>query len=104
MKGRNCPNCGAPLDSAVCKCSYCGTSYFDISAIDADSGEPFYLKIRTRMRGKPAIVTALVCANPSITMSMCPGNGPSFSMEFEACRIVNESRPKFMVEFMEEEK
>lgn len=39
MKGRNCPNCGAPLDSAVCKCSYCGTSYFDISAIDAEEDD-----------------------------------------------------------------
>lgn len=104
MKGRNCPNCGAALDSAVCKCSYCGTSYFDISAIDTDSGKPFYLKIRTRMRGKPAIVTALVYANPSTTMSMRPGEELSFSMEFEACRTLNESKPKFMVEFMEEEK
>lgn len=103
MYRRNCPNCGAALDSAACKCSYCGTSYFDISAIDIDSREPFYLKIRTRMGGKPAMITALVYANPSMTMSMCPGEGISFSMEFEACSTLNESKTNCMVELMEEE-
>ena len=41
MQGRNCPNCGAALESNICKCPYCGTSYFDISAIDIDGGNHF---------------------------------------------------------------
>lgn len=43
---KNCPNCGAPYDIGLNKCPYCGTSYFDMSAIDFENGEPFYLKIK----------------------------------------------------------
>lgn len=46
MKNRNCPNCGAPYDINVSTCPYCGTSYFDMSAIDMSDEKPFYLKIR----------------------------------------------------------
>lgn len=46
MKQRNCPNCGAPYDVLLNKCPYCGTSYFDMSALDFNDREPFYLKIR----------------------------------------------------------
>ena len=47
MTQRNCPNCGAPEDVELNKCPYCGTSYFDMSAIDMEMHEPFFLKIRT---------------------------------------------------------
>lgn len=47
MASKNCPNCAAPYDVSLNKCPYCGTSYFDMSCIDIDSLEPFYLKIRT---------------------------------------------------------
>lgn len=47
MANRNCPNCAAPYDAALNKCPYCGTSYFDMSCIDINSLEPFYLKIRS---------------------------------------------------------
>lgn len=43
---KNCPNCGAPYDIDLNKCPYCGTSYFDMSAIDFENREPFYLKIK----------------------------------------------------------
>ena len=43
---RNCPNCAAPYDVNLNKCPYCGTNYFDISCIDIDSFEPFYLKLK----------------------------------------------------------
>lgn len=33
--GRNCPNCGAPIEGN--KCSYCGTPFIDISCIDINS-------------------------------------------------------------------
>lgn len=46
MSTKNCPNCGAPYDVTLNKCPYCGTSYFDMSALDFNDREPFYLKIR----------------------------------------------------------
>lgn len=42
----NCPNCGAPIDKETNKCPYCNTSYFDLSCIDINGQEPFYLKIK----------------------------------------------------------
>lgn len=70
MKGRNCPNCGAPLDSNATKCAYCGTSYFDMSAINLVDSEPFYIKIKHHISGKPVVITALVRANPNLTFTM----------------------------------
>ena len=67
---RNCPNCGAVIDKEVTKCTYCGTSYFDISAINIGDGEPFYLKFKHYINGKPVIVTSLVRADPCITLTM----------------------------------
>lgn len=46
MNNKNCPNCGAPYDADEHKCPYCGTIYFDMSIIDFDHQEPFYLKIK----------------------------------------------------------
>ena len=60
MKGRNCPNCGAVYEINKNKCPYCGTSYYDMSAIDFTNGEPFYLKIRTNLNGQSAYITQLV--------------------------------------------
>ena len=47
MEHKNCPNCAAPYDVSLNKCPYCGTSYFDLSAIDINNTEPFYLKIKS---------------------------------------------------------
>lgn len=47
MGQRNCPNCGAPYKTELNTCPYCGTSYFDMSAIDINEGKPFYLKLKT---------------------------------------------------------
>ena len=46
MSKLNCPNCGAPISADNNKCPYCNTSYFDLSSIDINNNEPFYLKIR----------------------------------------------------------
>lgn len=46
MNKLNCPNCGAPISPENNKCEYCGTSYFDLSSLDLDKNEPFYLKIK----------------------------------------------------------
>lgn len=48
MSDRNCPNCNAPYDVHLNTCPYCGTSYFDLSAIDFEDRKPIYLKIRTK--------------------------------------------------------
>ena len=71
MPNRNCPNCGAPYDIDVNKCPYCGTSYFDLSALDFSTREPFYLKIKTNMNGVPCYITQLVrpCADISMEIS-----------------------------------
>lgn len=71
MEGRNCPNCGAPLEAEVCKCPYCGTSYFDISAINIDYGEPFYLKLKMcDSYGKETVaITAFVRADPNLSIT-----------------------------------
>ena len=56
----NCPNCGAVINPEQHKCSYCGTSYFDMSAIDFENGKPFYLKIKIKWNGHDAFITQLV--------------------------------------------
>ena len=55
MSDRNCINCGAPFDVELNKCPYCGTSYFDMSCLDLDSGKPFALKIKTKKMEKIAL-------------------------------------------------
>ena len=68
MNQRNCPNCAAPYDIVLNKCPYCGTSYYDLSALDLTGHEPFYLKIKTEMNGVPCYITQLV--EPSVDMSI----------------------------------
>ena len=60
MSNRNCPNCGAPYEINLNRCPFCGTSYYDLSALDFTSREPFYLKIKTEMNGMPCYITQLV--------------------------------------------
>ena len=43
---RNCPNCGAVLEAGRYNCAYCGTLYLDLSMIDFDKSEPFFLTIK----------------------------------------------------------
>lgn len=68
MRKRNYPNCGAPYDIELNKCPYCGTSYYDLSALDIDAREPFYLKIKSDLNGKLCYITQLV--KPMRDMSM----------------------------------
>ena len=39
---KNCPNCGAPVESE--KCPYCGSIFIDFACLDAD--KPFYIKVK----------------------------------------------------------
>lgn len=68
MSQRNCPNCGAPYDVGLNKCPYCGTSYYDLSALDLTTREPFYLKIKTEMNGQPCYITQLVRPNAEMSI------------------------------------
>lgn len=66
MKQRNCPNCGAPYEIELNTCPYCGTSYFDMSAIDIGERRPFYLKIK--MNGM--VFTSKVVAEPDVQINL----------------------------------
>ena len=68
MYNKNCPNCAAPYDVDLNKCPYCGTSYYDLSAIDFTTNEPFYLKIKTEMNGMPCYITQLVRPKADISI------------------------------------
>lgn len=46
MSKTNCPNCGAPIEKDKEKCAYCGTWYIDLTMIDFDNQEPFFLTIK----------------------------------------------------------
>lgn len=66
----NCLNCGAPFDVNEEKCAYCGTSYYDMSALDINSDKPFMLKIKTIMNGSECYITQLVRAMPAMNIEM----------------------------------
>ena len=46
MSRTNCINCGAAKDIDEIKCPFCGTTYFDMTAIDLDEGTPVALSVR----------------------------------------------------------
>jgi hypothetical protein len=66
----NCLNCGAPFDVSKEKCSYCGTSYYDMSSLDINSDKPFMLKIKTTMGGNECYITQLVRVLPQMSIEM----------------------------------
>ena len=66
MNQRNCPNCGAPYDVSLNKCPYCNTSYFDLSCIDINDRQPFYLKLRMG----DMIITQRVIVNPDVSIEI----------------------------------
>lgn len=70
MNKRNCPNCAAPYDINFNKCPYCGTSYYDLSALDFTAQEPFYLKIKTEINGMPCYITQLVKPKADLSMEL----------------------------------
>lgn len=59
MENLNCLNCGAPIEPFNHKCKYCGTSYFDLTSMNINGDEPFYLKIKIDNK----IITQLVKAS-----------------------------------------
>lgn len=77
----NCLNCGAPLDKEYEKCPYCGTSYYDMSAITLDGHTPFVLKIKTKVNNQEVYITQLCVASTGEfilshnTTDICSGRG-----------------------------
>lgn len=84
MKQRNCPNCGAPYKVELNTCPYCGTSHFDMSAIDIGEGRPFYLKLK--MDNK--IFISKVIAEPDITVNFYEDTYSALGRYGEVGRVV----------------
>lgn len=60
----NCVNCGAAIDTDINKCPFCGTSYYDLTAIDFDSKDPVACSFRMPHSNGKLIMTML--AVPSL--------------------------------------
>lgn len=74
----NCPNCGAPIVSE--KCQYCGTLFYDFSAIDL--GKPCYLKIKynNAIMAVKAIPTNVTCTMNTDCVDVCRYGEPISSI------------------------
>lgn len=67
MKALECPNCGAPLARASCRCGYCGTEFeLELAAAGASI-----------QRGLPSYETWLGYASPGFSAAGGEG-GPGF--------------------------
>ena len=84
MKQRNCPNCGAPYKVELNTCPYCGTSYFDMSALNIDERRPFYLKLKVNDK----IFTSKVIAEPDITVNFYEDTYSALGRYGEVGRVV----------------
>ena len=76
-KQRNCPNCGAPYEISEVKCPYCGTAYFDMSMVNMDAQEPFFLKIKVNglVITQKVIPQMTVFEQTADELSVCGSNG-----------------------------
>ena len=84
MEQRNCPNCGAPYNVKLNTCPYCGTSYFDMSALNIDERRPFYLKLKVNDK----IFTSKVVAEPDITVNFYEDTYSALGRYGEVGRVV----------------
>lgn len=55
----NCVNCGAAIETDAVKCPFCGTSYFDLTAIDFTSSDPVALRLRLPGQGGTFLISML---------------------------------------------
>lgn len=81
---KNCPNCGAPYDVVLDKCPYCSTSYFDMSVMDINSQQPFYLKLRYG----DMIFTSKVIADPCIDINYCKDIVEAINLKNNRIKII----------------
>ena len=75
-KHRNCPNCGAPYEIGENRCPFCGTAYFDLSVIDIDAKEPFYISIRVNGMLVTQLVRPVNCEVSMESEDVCANAGP----------------------------
>lgn len=66
-KTKNCPNCGAPYEYDKVVCPYCKTAYYDMSFLNLDGHEKFYLKLKTK---DGLAVVPVVMENARLTYSV----------------------------------
>jgi len=90
MSSRNCINCGAPFNIELNKCPYCGTSYFDMSCLDLDSGKPFALKIKTKINGKNCFITQMVQPLNNLSIEFSQDYFVKTNLSLEAITLPNQ--------------
>jgi hypothetical protein len=90
MSNRNCVNCGAPFNIELNKCPYCGTSYFDMSCLDLDSGKPFALKIKTKINGKNCFITQMVRPLINLSIEFSQDYSVKTNLSLEAITLPNQ--------------
>lgn len=90
MSSRNCINCGAPFNIELNKCPYCGTSYFDMSCLDLDSGKPFALKIKTKINGKNCFITQMVRPLINLSIEFSQDYSVKTNLSLEAITLPNQ--------------
>ena len=90
MSNRNCVNCGAPFNIELNKCPYCGTSYFDMSCLDLDSGKPFALKIKTKINGKNCFITQMVRPLINLSIEFSQDYSVKTNLSLEAIMLPNQ--------------
>ena len=83
MNKLNCPNCGASISAVDNKCPYCNTSYFDLSSIDINNNEPFYLKIRMGKMTLTQLVRVLPDMSINLESNSCSICSPSDNKLYE---------------------
>ena len=76
----NCPNCGAPIDPALCKCPYCGTAYTDLSVLQLGEG-PQWIRVNLGTRDTPHCVM-MRCALMSFEYEVSVDSIPEVEMRF----------------------
>ena len=79
-----CNKCGAPVDNAIGKCPYCGTSYFDV--IDLDK-KP--MTVRFDFAGSEITCKGLIRAT---TLRMEPDAAPVLDMEMMIVDAIEQRR------------
>ena len=73
----NCVNCGAAIDISEVKCPFCGTTYFDLTAIDfAPQSPPTVLKLRIPT-AKGSLIFSML-AKPSLETIKVTNNNMTF--------------------------
>ena len=82
---KNCPNCGAVIDTNANKCAFCGTSYYDLSCIPL--GEPFFLRLNVGTKENPQIIMQKVYTTGA-TITRSPDYCTSMTMDGRIARSV----------------